>query len=161
MTQLQETILDLLNFTNENLKQARLVSMAHRKGGINLSHQLIKNKHIFHNYGYGNASVLMSFGASHIISKSITRYTNYRENQGNCAVLGCGPSGLFTALELLRNGRKVTLYAQQFPTLKSESDKKKVPSQLLPLSWIPSNYDYSADMLKHELISKLSYEYLQ
>jgi anaerobic glycerol-3-phosphate dehydrogenase len=75
-----------------------------------------------------------------------------------CAVIGAGIVGLFTALELIRNGQRVTIYSDNFHELNSKS---KTGPALVPRVFMPNHYDWAADQLKHELLAKIAYDYLR
>ena len=65
-----------------------------------------------------------------------------------------------TAVELAKNGRKVTVYAAEIPDLEV-GEGRKVTSGEMGVVWMPKQYDWSEDMLKHEVLSKLSYDYFR
>jgi glycine/D-amino acid oxidase-like deaminating enzyme len=108
----------------------------------------------------GASAVSLAFGTATMSAKGYSIFFDPTSDEGHCAVLGAGVVGIMTALELIKRGRKVTIYAEAIP----DSDPKEgaeVTSQCLPIVWMPKEYDWSEDMLKHELVSKLSYEYLR
>ena len=49
----------------------------------------------------------------------------------------------------------MTVYASEIPNMQSGA---KVPSGELGVVWMPNQYDWSEDMLKHEVMSKLAYD---
>lgn len=65
-----------------------------------------------------------------------------------CAVVGAGVVGIMTAIELVKRGRKVIIYSAEIPELSSKQDGE-VTSQMLPVVWLPNQYDWSEDMLQH------------
>ena len=77
-----------------------------------------------------------------------------------CAVIGAGVSGLNMAVELVKRGRKVTVYSAEIPDLESR-EVNQVVSGEMPVVWMPKEYDWSEDMLKHEVVSKLAYDHLR
>ena len=74
-------------------------------------HELINDKHIFHNYGFGAAAPSLAYGSSHMSAKSYSIYFDVTASDGQCAVLGAGVMGLMTALGLIKGGRRVTVYS--------------------------------------------------
>ena len=93
----------------------------YRPGGFVVDAQRFGNKLLVHNYGHGGAGVTLSWGTASqavdllrdfLIARKAARPTRF-------AVLGCGVSGLSTALLLQRryqNGRgTVTIYAKDLP----------------------------------------------
>ena len=73
-------------------------------------------------------------------------------------MIGGGIIGLTTALELLKRGYRVTIYAERFSKLGELDSKKRLSSQINMHCWYPGHYD-NEDPLKHELLAKLSYDY--
>lgn len=69
----------------------------YRKGGLRLEHEVIRGKHVFHNYGHGGAGISLGYGSGYITAKSINVYLG-TPKLVDCAVLGCGVIGLFTAI---------------------------------------------------------------
>lgn len=93
----------------------------YRPGGFVVDAQRFGNKLLVHNYGHGGAGVSLSWGTASqavdflrdfLIARKAARPTRF-------AVLGCGVSGLSTALLLQRRyqtGRgTVTIYAKDLP----------------------------------------------
>ena len=93
----------------------------YRPGGFVVEAQRFGNKLLVHNYGHGGGGVTLSWGTAslavdllrdYLIARKVARPTRF-------AVLGCGVSGLSTALLLQRryqNGpRTVTIYAKDLP----------------------------------------------
>lgn len=66
---------------------------------------------------------------------------------------------LFTAIELMKAGRKVTIYSEKIYELKPK-DKNEKPLAM-PRIWMPSEHDWSGDALKHELFSKISFDFFK
>lgn len=50
-------------------------------------------------------------------AKAFTIFFDPTSADGQCAVIGSGVLGLMTALELIKRGRKVTVYASEIPEL--------------------------------------------
>lgn len=101
----------------EGLVRIKQVSHWVREGGPRIKHEVINNKHIYHNYGLGAAAVPLGFGASTMSAKGYTIFFDPTTDFGNCAVIGAGVLGIMTALELNKRGRKVTVYTTDLPEL--------------------------------------------
>lgn len=69
--------------------------------------------------------------------------------------------GIMTGLELIKRGRKVTIYSSQIAELEPKLENVQVSSQAMPVIWMPNEYEWSEDMLCHQLISKLSFDFLK
>jgi|JI9StandDraft_2_1071091.scaffolds.fasta_scaffold342494_2 hypothetical protein len=82
----------------EGLVRIRQVSHWVREGGPRIKHEVINNKHIFHNYGLGAAAVSLAFGASIMSAKGYTIWLDPTSDSEHCAVIGAGVLGLMTAL---------------------------------------------------------------
>lgn len=128
----------------------------YRKGGLRLEHEVIQGKHIFHNYGHGGGGISLAYGSGYISAKSLTTYVGPSKlKNAECAVLGCGIMGLFTAIELAKRGYTVRLYAAQIP--QKGATNNLLASQIAAGKWQPGGYDMNADYLKHEILAKLSF----
>ena len=80
-----------------------------RRGGLRLESEQIVNKQIIHNYGHGGCGITISFGTAEIAADLVQSHADTSEP---IAVLGAGVVGLTTALEILKRGYRVDLYAQ-------------------------------------------------
>lgn len=110
MTQAEENLIRLPLISKENLTNAHIFTAHHRKGGVRLGLEVRNGKNIFHNYGYGFDSPILGYGSAHISSKQITMKFEVAKVE-RCAVLGAGVEGLLTAIELIKLGIMVTIYA--------------------------------------------------
>lgn len=120
----------------------------YREGGFRIEQQDVGDKHIFHNYGQGDAEYSLSYGSAYIISKIITVKQDASKIK-EVAVLGHGINAFMTALELLKRGYKVTLYCSKTPIKKEPGSTTKTvdPQEGLQI-WYPGGYD-NCDPLKH------------
>ena len=108
--------LPLPDLRPENLLYRATHLRPYRKGGVRLEHEFIRNKHIFHNYGHGGAGISLAFGSGYISAKSVAVYVGPSKlKTAECAVLGCGIMGLFTAIELSKRGYPVRIYTEAVP----------------------------------------------
>jgi hypothetical protein len=138
-----------------NLRSSNIVSSHTRRGGIRLEHESIGNKHIFHDYGLGIDESVMGFAVAELAGMMLSLKADNRE-MFECAVVGAGVVGFLTALQLVKYGQRVTIYSDTYHELK----KSRQPT-LVPRVFMPNNYDWSADSLKHELLAKISYDFLK
>lgn len=81
-------------------------------------------------------------------AKAYTIFFDPTADEVHCAVIGAGVLGLMTALELNKRGRKVTIYSASIPELEAK-EAEQISSQAIPKVWMPNEYDWSEDMLKH------------
>ena len=68
--------------------------------------------------------------------KAVNIHFNPIGDEVQCAVLGAGVLGLMTAVELAKNGRKVTVYAAEIPDLEVR-EGRKVSSGEMGVIWMP------------------------
>ena len=135
MTQAEENLIRLPLISKENLTNARLFTAHFRKGGVRLEFETRKGKNIFHNYGYGFDGPILGYGSSNLSSRQLPLKFEIAK-VGECAVLGAGMESLFTAIELMKAGRKVTIYSEKVYELKPK-DKNEKPLAM-PRIWMPS-----------------------
>lgn len=145
----------LPTFKADNEYQYSEYTHLYREGGFRIDQENLLDKHIFHNYGQGDAELSLSYGSAYIASKIITVKQDASKIK-EVAVMGNGINALMTSLELLKRGYKVTLYSTKFP-IKNEVGKPVSLQKGLQF-WYPAGYD-NCDPLKHELLGKLSFEF--
>lgn len=91
----------------------------YRPGGFVVEAQRFGNKFLVHNYGHGGGGVTLSWGTASLAVDLLRDLPVTRRVSPRFAVLGCGVSGLSTALLLQRryaNGPgTVTIYAKDLP----------------------------------------------
>jgi thioredoxin reductase len=77
------------------------------------------------------------------------------------SVLGCGISGLMTAIACVRKGLKVSVYAARIPKPNETNPRSYITSEIAPGFWFSSFYDYQ-DQKIHEERCLFSYnKYMQ
>lgn len=108
--------ISLPHLTEESLVKVQTVTHTIREGGPVLKHEEINNKHIIHNYGLGAAAVPLAYGAATMACRCFA-VTYDHHFTAQTAVIGSGVLGLMTALEMVRRGRKVTVYSADIPDM--------------------------------------------
>ena len=93
----------------------------YRPGGFVVDAQRLGNKLLVHNYGHGGGGVTLSWGTASLAVDLLRDFLVARKvaRPARFAVLGCGVSGLSTALLLQRRYQSgpgtVTIYAKDLP----------------------------------------------
>lgn len=105
------------NISRENIIGTNVGIRPFRKTGVRLEAELIKDKLIIHNYGYGGSGLTLSFGGA---KEVLDILDNQKKTSRIVAVMGAGVVGLATAYDLLEQGYEVHLYADEWiPNLTS------------------------------------------
>ncbi|GAA0652890.1 FAD-dependent oxidoreductase [Brevundimonas lenta] len=79
-----------------------------RAQGPRIEAETVGDKRLVHNYGHGGSGWSLSWG-----SAAAARDLALEGGQRQVAVIGCGALGLTTALQILRAGAQVTIYAAE------------------------------------------------
>jgi hypothetical protein len=82
-----------------------------RQSGIRLEAEIIQNKLIIHNYGYGASGLTIAFGGA---AEAIDILEKHPISSKVVAVLGGGVVGLATTYDLLEKGYEVHLYSDKW-----------------------------------------------
>ena len=109
-------VISLPHLTEDTLVKVQTVTHTFREGGPLLKHEEINNKHIFHNYGLGASAVPLAYGAATMACRSFAVFYDHHFD-AQTAVIGSGVMGLMTALEMVRRGRRVTIYSADIPDM--------------------------------------------
>jgi hypothetical protein len=105
------------DISRENIIGTNVGSRPFRKTGVRLEAELLKDKLIIHNYGYGGSGLTLSFGGA---KEVLDILVNQKTPSKIVAVLGAGVVGLATAYDLLERGYEVHIYADEWiPNLTS------------------------------------------
>ncbi|MFN3668318.1 MAG: FAD-dependent oxidoreductase [Brevundimonas sp.] len=79
-----------------------------RAEGPRIEVERVGDKRVVHNYGHGGSGWSLAWG-----SAAAARDLAIEGGQGSVAVIGCGALGLTAALQILRAGAQVTIYAAE------------------------------------------------
>lgn len=79
-----------------------------RTQGPRIEAEAVGDKRVVHNYGHGGSGWSLSWG-----SAAMARDLALEGGQRQVAVIGCGALGLTSALQILRAGAQVTIYAAE------------------------------------------------
>lgn len=136
------------NISRENIIGTNVGIRPFRKTGVRLEAELLKDKLIIHNYGYGGSGLTLAFGGAKEVLDILDKQ---KISSKTVAILGAGVVGLATAYDLLERGYEVHIYADEwspnltsnvaagiwsplsFPTDISE-EKKKLHQRMLEVS---------------------------
>lgn len=130
------------NLSPENVIGTHVGIRPFRKTGVRLETEIMNDKLIIHNYGYGGSGLTLSFGASHEVLSFLQN-----EKAKTVAVLGAGVIGLTTAYDLLEKGYDVRIYAAEW--------SPNLTSNVAAGIWTPLNYPDSMPEEKKELHKRL------
>ena len=105
------------NISRENMVGTNTGIRPYRKTGVRLEVELLRDKLIIHNYGYGGSGLTLSFGGSNEVLEILN---DQKISSKTVAVLGAGVVGLATAYDLLEKGYEVHIYSEKWnPNLTS------------------------------------------
>jgi hypothetical protein len=96
------------HLSSENIIGTNVGIRPYRKTGVRMEGEVIRDKLIIHNYGYGGSGLTLSFGGAKEVSDLLGRQ---KVPSKTVAVLGAGVVGLAAAYDLLNQGYEVHLYA--------------------------------------------------
>jgi D-amino-acid oxidase len=109
----------------------------YRPGGFVVEAERFGNKFLVHNYGHGGGGVTLSWGTASLAVDLLRDFLVTRKSArpARFAVLGCGVSGLSTAILLQRRFQNgpgtVTIYAKDLPP--------NTTSNIAGASWAPTS----------------------
>jgi D-amino-acid oxidase len=133
-----------------------------RHGGLRLEAETLEagggRKLIIHNYGHGGCGVTIGFGCAEIAvglaeqalgepPRDTTDAERPAAPGAPVAVLGAGVIGLTTALELLRRGHSVTVYAERAGL--------DTTSALAGALWLPTGIEFDASRAQIEQFTSI------
>ncbi len=97
--------------SRENIIGTAVGIRPYRKSGVRIEAEMIQDKLIIHNYGYGGSGLTTSFGGSQEVLDLLDQQLI---SSKKVAVLGAGVAGLVVAHDLLERGYEVHLYADKW-----------------------------------------------
>ncbi len=102
-----------------------------RTGGVRLEIDQLGTKKIVHNYGHGGCGITLSLGCAQVACDLVESIDS---KQSEVAVIGAGVIGLTSALELVKRGYKVRMYAEQ--------SGLETTSAIAGALWLPVGIDF-------------------
>jgi glycine/D-amino acid oxidase-like deaminating enzyme len=105
------------NLSRENILGTNVGIRPYRKSGVRIEAEMLQNKLIVHNYGYGGSGLTLCLGGA----KEVVDILNAQNSPSrSVAVLGAGVAGLAVAYDLLVQGYEVHIYSDEWsPNLTS------------------------------------------
>ncbi len=105
------------DLSQENIIGMNVGIRPYRKSGVRLEAEVLQNKLIVHNYGYGGSGLTLCFGGAKEVTDILAALN---PPSRTVAVLGAGVAGLATAYDLLDQGYEVHIYSDEWsPNLTS------------------------------------------
>jgi glycine/D-amino acid oxidase-like deaminating enzyme len=96
--------------TLDRLIGLTVCSRPFRAAGPRIEQERVGQQDVIHSYGHGGSGWSLSWGSGEVATK-LALGTGQRD----IGVVGCGAIGLTTAIQLLRAGATVTIYARELP----------------------------------------------
>lgn len=132
------------NISRENMIGTMTGIRPYRKTGVRLEAELLQDKLIIHNYGYGGSGLTLSFGGSNEVLEILN---NQKNSSKTIAVLGAGVVGLATAYDLLEKGYEVHIYSEKW--------NPNLTSNVAAGSWTPPSLPSDMSLEKKQLHQRL------
>ncbi|HSX38303.1 MAG TPA: hypothetical protein VLE95_05675 [Chlamydiales bacterium] len=102
------------NFSRENILGTNVGIRPYRTSGVRIEAEVLQNKLILHNYGYGGSGLTLCLGGA----KEVVDMLNAQNpHSRSVAILGAGVAGLATAYDLLDQGYEVSIYSDEWRVL--------------------------------------------
>jgi glycine/D-amino acid oxidase-like deaminating enzyme len=99
-----------VNARTDRIVRITVCTRPFRPAGPRIEPETIGRKTVVHNYGHGGSGWSLSWGSSTVALQHAVA-----TGEQSYAVIGCGALGLTSALLLQRAGKRVTIYAKEFP----------------------------------------------
>ncbi len=105
------------NISRDNIIETKVGIRPFRKTGVRIEAEVIKDKVIIHNYGYGGSGLTLCFGGA----KEVLDILSAQDSSSKIvAILGAGVAGMAIAYDLLERGYEVHVYSDEWsPNLTS------------------------------------------
>lgn len=132
------------DISRENMIGTATGIRPYRKTGVRLEAELLQDKLIIHNYGYGGSGLTLSFGGSNEVLEILN---NQKKSSKTVAVLGAGVVGLATAYDLLERGYEVHIYSEKW--------NPDLTSNVAAGSWTPASLPSDMSLEKKQLHQRL------
>lgn len=132
------------NISQENMIGTTKGIRPYRKTGVRLEAELLQDKLIIHNYGYGGSGLTLSFGGSNEVLEILN---NQKNSSKTVAVLGAGVVGLATAYDLLEKGYEVHIYSEKW--------NPNLTSNVAAGSWTPHSLPSNISLEKKQLHQRM------
>lgn len=143
------------NISRENIIGIITGIRPYRKTGVRLEIEVLQDKLIIHNYGYGGFGITLSFGGSSEVLKILN---NQKHSSKTVAVLGAGVIGLTTAYDLLESGYEVHIYSEKWnPNLTSNV----AAGAWTPLFSLPSDISLEKKQLHQRMLEVAEKRFLK
>ncbi len=137
---LEEVYLKTPLISKEHVIGTKVGIRPFRKRGVRIEAELINDKLIVHNYGYGGSGITLSFGGTEEVMKILEQHQNIPKR---VAILGAGVIGLTTAYDLLAKGYEVHIYSNEW--------SPNLTSNIAAGIWTPLTFPYDLPQEKEEL----------
>lgn len=142
----EDVYLKTPNISLQNITGTNVGIRPFRKSGVRLEAELLQDKLLVHNYGYGGSGLTLAFGGA---EKVLEILDNDEVTAKTVAVLGTGVVGLTVAYDLLEKGYEVHLYAdRRHPNLTSNVAAGIWTPLLFPVDIPEEKKDLHRQMLK-------------
>ncbi|MFA5505651.1 MAG: FAD-dependent oxidoreductase [Vulcanimicrobiota bacterium] len=110
-----------------------------REGSVRLEAEQFGDQQWIHNYGHGGSGITICWGCAEWVCRQLDGCRD------EVAVLGAGAVGLTSALRLLEQGLRVTIYAKDFPP--------HTTSDLAGGLWAPTHLCVADNELRRDLLT--------
>ncbi len=132
------------NLSRENILGTNVGIRPYRKSGVRIEAEVIQNKLILHNYGYGGSGLTLCLGGA----KEVVDMLNAQNpHSRGVAILGAGVAGLATAHDLLEQGYEVHIYSDEW--------SPNLTSNVAAGIWSPLVLPEDASMEKKEMNQRM------
>ncbi len=105
------------DLSQENIMETKVGIRPYRRTGVRLEAEILQDKLIIHNYGYGGSGLTLCLGGAKEVLDILNAHNPISQP---VAILGAGVAGLSCAYDLLNQGYEVHIYSDEWsPNLTS------------------------------------------